>query len=99
MIEQCPQLIAKIQERNSAPTQNIQLIAMEQWPVPAINVVTRSGATTEVQNKEKQPVEAWVRKAPEKIPAFDVEREKETFMEAKRDFANPSTSVAPVQQP
>ena len=48
-----------------------------------------------MQNKEKQPAEAWVRKAPEKIPAFDVEREKETFMEAKRDFADPNTSVAP----
>ena len=99
VIEQCPQLIAKIQERNSAPTQNIQLIVVEQRPVPTINVVTRSGATTEVQNKEKQSTEAWVRKAPEKIPAFDVEREKETFMEAKRDFADPNTSVVPAQQP
>ena len=90
MIEQCPQLIAKIQERNSAPTQNIQLISMEQRPVPACNVVTRSGATTEVQNKEKQFAEAWVRKALEKIPAFDVEREKEKFMEAKRDLVTPT---------
>ena len=55
---------------------------MEQRPVPT-NVVTRSGATTKVQNKEKHPAEAWVRKAPNKIPAFDVDREKETFMEAK----------------
>ena len=92
-------MIAKIQEINSAPTQNIQLIAMEQRPIPTINVVIRSGAMTEVQNKEKQPAEAWVRKAPEKIPAFDVEREKETFMEAKRDFADPNTSVIPAQQP
>ena len=52
----------------------------------------------EVQNKEQQPDEAWVCKAPEKVPAFDIEREKETFMEAKRDFAAPSTSVAPAQQ-
>ena len=71
---------------------------MEQRPVPTINVVTRSGATTEVKNKEKQPAEAWVRKAPKKILAFDIEREKETFTEAKRDFAAPSTSVAPAQQ-
>ena len=75
------------------------MISVEQRPAPAINVVTRSGATTEAQNKEKQPAEAWVRKAPEKIPAFDVEREKETFMEAKRDFADPNTSVIPAQQP
>ena len=50
-----------------------------------------------IQNKEKQPDEAWVRTALEKILAFDVEREKETFMEAKRDFVDPSTSVAPAQ--
>ena len=45
-----------------------------------------------------QPDEAWVRKTPEKILAFDVGREKETFMEAKKDFADPITSVTPAQQ-
>ena len=91
-------MIAKIQERNGTPTQNVQMIAVEKRPVPTINVVTRSGATTQVQNKEKQPDEAWVRKTPEKIAAFDVEREKGTFMEAKKDFADPRISVAPMQQ-
>ena len=95
VIKQCLQLIAKIQERNSAPTQNIQMITVDQRPVPDINVVTRSGAMTHIQNMEKQLDEAWVRKAPEKVPAFDIEREKETFMEAKRDFVDPSSSVAP----
>ena len=52
----------------------------------------------EVQNKDKQPTEAWVHKAPVKFPTFDVERAKETFMESKRDFADPSTSVVPAQQ-
>ena len=73
------------------------MIFVEQRPGPTINVVTRSGATTHIQNKEKQPDEAWVRKAPEKVPTFDIEREKETFMESKRDFIDPSTSVAPAQ--
>ena len=76
MIEQCPQLIAKIQERNGAPTQNVQMIAVEKIPVPTINIVTRSGTTTQVPNKEKQPDETWVRKTPEKFPSFDVGREK-----------------------
>ena len=76
VIEQCPHLIAKIQERNGAPTQNVQMIAVEKRPGPAINIVTRSRTTTQVQNKGKQPGEAWVRKTPEKIPAFDVGREK-----------------------
>ena len=74
------------------------MITVEQRPVPAINVATRSGATTQVQNKEKQPDEAWVRKTLDKIPSFDVGREKETFMEAKKYFVDPSTLVAPVQQ-
>ena len=98
MIEQCPQLIANIQEINGAPTQNVQMITVEKRPVPTINIVTRSGATTQVQNKEKQHDESWVRKTPEKVPTFDVGREKETFMEAKKYFVDPSTAVAPAQQ-
>ena len=52
----------------------------------------------QIQTKKKHPDEAWVHKSPEKIPNFDVGREKETFMEAKKDFADPGTSVAPAQQ-
>ena len=74
------------------------MIVVEKIPVLAVNIVTRSGAMTQVQNKEKQPDEAWVCKTPEKIPAFDVGREKGTFMEAKKDFADPRTSVATTQQ-
>ena len=70
------------------------MITVEQRPSPAINIVTRSGATTEVQTKEKQPDKAWVRKTPEKVPTFDVGREKETFMEAKKYFIDPSTAAA-----
>ena len=98
MIEQCSQLIANIQERNGTPTQNLQMIAVEKRSVPAVNVVTRSGAMMQVQNKEKQLDEAWVCKTPDKVPTFDVGREKETFMEAKKDFVDPSTVVAPAQQ-
>ena len=98
VIKQCPQLIAKIQEINGAPTQNVQTIYVEKRHVPAVNVVTRSGAMTQVQNKEKQLDEAWVCKTPEKILAFNVGREKETFLEDKRDFAETGTSVATTQQ-
>ena len=52
------------------------MITVEQIPILAINIVTRSGAKMEVKNKEKQPDEAWVRKTPNKIPTFDVGREK-----------------------
>ena len=74
------------------------MITVEKRPVLAINVVTRSGATMQVQNKEKQPDEAWVRKTLDKIIAFDVGREKGTFMEAKKDFVDLRTSVATMQQ-
>ena len=73
------------------------MIVVEKRPAPALNVVTRSGATTQVQNTKKQSVEAWVRKTPEKIPAFDVGREKETFKEAQKYFADPRTSVETTQ--
>ena len=44
-------------------------------------------------DKGKQPEEsAWVRKAPTKEPEFDLERVKETFMEAKKIFMEASTS-------
>ena len=92
-------MIAKIQDRNGTPTQNIQMIVVEKRPVPIINVVTRSGTTMQVQNKRKQPDEAWVCKTSEKIPAFDVGREKEIFMEAKKYFADPIPSVETTQQP
>ena len=88
MIEKCPQLIAKMQERNATPTQNVQMIAVEKIPVPSLNIVTRSGVTTQVQNKGKQLDEAWVHRTPETILAFDVGREKGTFMEAKKHFAD-----------
>ena len=74
------------------------MIAVDKIPVLAINVVTRSGTTTQVHNKGKQPDEAWFRKTPEKISAFDVGREKGTFMEDKKYFADPRTSVATTQQ-
>ena len=58
VIEQCPQLKAKIQEINGTPTQNFHMTTVEKRPVPALNVVTRSGTTTQVQNKGKKPDEA-----------------------------------------
>ena len=53
---------------------------------------------THIQTPQKQPSKVCVRKAPEKVPALDSEREQETVMEAKRDFVDPSTTVVPAQQ-
>ena len=71
------------------------MISVEQRPTPAINVVTRSGATTHTQNTENQPDEAW---ATQKGPVIDIEKEQETIMETKCDFVDPSTAVVPTQQ-
>ena len=94
VIEQCPQLIAKIQEINSTPTQNLHMIFVEKKPAPAINVVTRSGAMMHIQPAEKQD---WVRQAPVKVPTFEIERGKETFMETQKDFGDSTTAVEPAQ--
>ena len=66
VIEQCPQLIAKIQARPTIPTPNLQMISVEPRPEATINVVTRSGLTTHILEPPNHPVEALVRKAPEK---------------------------------
>ena len=76
VIEQCPQLIAKIQENNSGPTQTIQLISVEQRPTAAINVVTRSGARTQIQHSQKQPTEVCAGKASAPIPALNTAQDQ-----------------------
>jgi len=44
-------------------------------------------------DKGKQPEEStWVCKAPMKEPKFDLERAKETFMEARKSFVDAYTS-------
>lgn len=59
---------------------------------PSVNIKLWGGITTR-DDKGKKPEEStWVRKAPMKEPEFDLERAKETFMEAKRSFADASTS-------
>ena len=39
-----------------------------------------------------------VRKTPDKIPAFDITREKGTFMDARKDFVDLNTPGATIQQ-
>ena len=73
------------------------MISIEPKPAATINVVARSGVTTHPPDTEIQPVDARVCMAPVKIREFDIKRERETFMEAKKDFAGPSTSVTPTQ--
>ena len=52
------------------------MISVESKPAATVNVVTRSGAMTHPQNTETEPADAWVCKAPAKIPTFDITRER-----------------------
>src|SRR5271155_324546 len=88
-IEECTILIAKIKDTKPAVNQNIQFIAAEQKePEPRVNVVTRSGATT--SNTSQDAVQKigtqWVRKAPEKSTPPDLQKNKETYQQAKTFF-------------
>jgi len=59
---------------------------------PNVNMMLRSGATIG-EDKGKQPEEdTWVHEAPTKEPEFDLECTKDTFIEAKKNFAKASTS-------
>ena len=82
-IEECLVLLEKIQEKQH--TQNVQLIGIEQWTFdPTVNVVTCSGAVTSGQLAK--PSRAWVRKAEDKQHAVDLDKIKETFTHASKEF-------------
>ena len=59
---------------------------------PNVNIVFRRGITTSDDKGKQSEESVWVRKAPTKEPKFDLERTKETFMEAKKSFTKDSTS-------
>jgi len=92
----CPTLIAQMREKGvllANPTQNIQMLkAKPHMEDPNVNMMLQSG-TTIGEDKGKQPeADAWVCKAPPKQPDFDLEHTKETFIEAKKNFTEASTS-------
>ena len=68
-------MIAKIRDPKLTAHQNIQLIAAERKePEPAVNIVTRSGASTRGTSQEtgKNTSQGWVRRAPSKAIALDL---------------------------
>ena len=99
-IEECTTLIAKIKCPKPVVHQNIHLIAAEQEePEPRVNIVTRSGASTNgtSQDNEKNTGPEWVRKATNKSTPLDLQKNKETFQEAKNFFNEPMQSGPQVQ--
>jgi len=59
---------------------------------PNVNIVLRSGITTGDDKGNQLKESTWVHKALMKEPYFYLERAKETFMGAKKSFADASTS-------
>ena len=59
---------------------------------PNMNIVLRSGIITGDEKGKQLEDSTWVHKAPMKEPEFDLERAKETFMEARKSFVDASTS-------
>ena len=86
-------MIAKIREPKPVVHQNIQLIATEQAePEPRVNIVTCSGSFTSGTSlaTEKNTSQEWVCRAPSKATALDLQKNKETFHEAKASFDEPT---------
>ena len=86
----------KMQEKKVKPQQPMQNIhIMREEPheeYHSVNIVTRSGMTTR-EDKGKQPeAEGWVNKIVKKEVEFDLNKAKDTFMEANNSFVEASTS-------
>jgi len=58
---------------------------------PNVNIVLQSGITMGDDKGKRPTTSTWVRKALAKEAKFDLERARETFMEAKKSFPDAST--------
>ena len=76
---------------------NIQLISVEQSNLDSkLNIITRSGLSTKglQPNNPIQSSDVLVRRLDAKKPIFDVQKEKEAFMQARSEFCTGETSTA-----
>jgi hypothetical protein len=88
VIEYCPVLLAKLQERRGG-NQQVQIItAKPQRAYPKVVVITRGDVATgeETVTPGKTTKQSGVRKDAEKTQEFDPKREKTTFEEARKEF-------------
>ena len=91
-------LLAKMQEKiQQLDNQNVQLIGVEECTrEQKLNVVTWNGLATDgsQSGSVKKTIEEWVRKSTIKPPTFELQKEKETFFQAQRDFCNAGASCS-----
>jgi hypothetical protein len=90
VIEDCPVLLAKLQERRG-PQQNpqVQLIYVEpRKEDPRVVVITRGGTVTGEDRLTQGNIteDSGIRKATEKTQMFDVKKERQMFEEARKNF-------------
>jgi hypothetical protein len=88
VIEDCPVLLAKIQERRGG-NQQVQLISAEpRGEDPRIIVTTRGGAATREDRVTpgKTAEGSRIKRVPEKTRLFDPRRERHTFEEERNNF-------------
>ena len=77
--------------------ENIQMVIYEPHEDnPSVNIEMRSGIATSKDNVEgKQLIlDTWARKAGMKNVGFDLQREKETFMEARKRLMDLAISMS-----
>jgi hypothetical protein len=86
VIEDCPALLAKLQEKRGG-NQQIQLIKEEPHGAdPRVIVITRGGTVTGQDRVTQGKIieESGVRKVAEKTQTFDAKKEKQIFEEARK---------------
>jgi hypothetical protein len=86
VIEDCPVLLAKLQERRGG-NQQVQLISAEpHGEDPRVIVITRGGIVTgeDRVTPGKTTEGSGIRRAAEKAQLFDPRRERHTFEEARK---------------
>lgn len=89
-------MFKKMHEKKlQTPTKNVQMLrAQPCTEYPSINIFSKRNVETREDKVEgKRPTTHFqLQRAPKKNEGFDLQKEKETFVIAKKDFADPSTS-------
>jgi hypothetical protein len=88
VIEDCPILLAKLQDRRGGNKQ-VQLISGElHGENPRVTIITRGGVVTgeDKVTPGKTTERSGIRRAAEKAHLFDPRRERHTFEEVRKEF-------------
>lgn len=88
IIEECPKLIAKWKAKVPQNNNVLKISAKDREDQPTVAIITRSGIdTNEYAATPRNVPIVEVRKAQGPKPPFDTQKEIDTFMEARREFA------------